>query len=104
MLFFMFLHISSMKIRIVHESISQINSLIKSNKKFSEKNHYLIFMCLFTPFIAQNYNKIFKTRSRVLTAQHFRAHNNPFTVNKIFFGKTTNINFLCILAPFILQN
>ena len=58
-------------------------------------------MCLFAPFILQNYKKIFKSRSRVLRT---RAHNNPFTLNKIFFAKTTNINFICPLAPFIVRN
>ena len=68
------------------------------------KNNYLIFMCLFTPFIVQNYKKIFKSRLRVLRTQHFRAHNNTFTLNKIFFAKITNINFICLLAPFTVQN
>ena len=61
-------------------------------------------MCLFTPFIAQNQIKIFMSRSRVLRAHHFRAHNNPFTLDKIFFAKITNTNFICLLAPFIVQN
>ena len=51
-------------------------------------------MCLFIPFIVQNYKKILKSRSRVLRTQHFWAHNNPFTLNKIFCAKITNINFI----------
>ena len=34
-------------------------------------------MRLFTPFIVQNFKKIFKNRSKVLRIQHFRSHNNP---------------------------
>ena len=68
------------------------------------KNYYLIFMCLLTPFIVQNYIKVFNSRSRVLRAQHFQAHNNPFTLNKIFFAKIININFICLLVTFIVQN
>ena len=68
------------------------------------KSHYLIFMCLFTFFIVQNYKNLFKSRSRVLKTQHFWAHNNSFTLSKIFSAKITNINFICPLAPFIAQN
>ena len=46
------LHISNMKIRIVHESISQVNSLIKSNKKIPEKQ---LFTFHVTPSIVQKY-------------------------------------------------
>ena len=46
----------------------------------------------------QNYKKIFKSRFKVLRTQHFRDHNNPFTLNKIFYAKIININFICFLV------
>ena len=61
-------------------------------------------MCLFTPLIAQNYKKIFKSRSIVLRTQHFPTHNNPFTLNKIFFAKIPNTTLIFLLASFIEQN
>ena len=66
------------------------------------ENHYLILICLFTPFIVQNSKKIFNSRFRVLRAQHIWAH--PFTLNKIFFAKISNINFICLLVAFTVQN
>ena len=68
------------------------------------RNHFLIFMRLFTSFIVQNYKKISKTRSRVLRRQYFPVRNDLLILNKIFFAKTTNINFICLLAPFIVKN
>ena len=92
-----------------HQSNKQSNKTFSnknknSNKNVSEKSLRNFNVPLHPFHCAKNYKKIFKSRSRVLRKQHFRANNNPFTLSKIFFAKTTNINFLCLLTPFIVQN
>ena len=79
----------------------ETSSFYKSVKKPLFDFHVPIHLLL---FLFQNYKKIFKSRSRVLRTWHFRAHSNPFTLNKTFFAKITNINFIYLLAPFTVQN
>ena len=76
------IRISNIKIRIIHDNVCQINSLIKLNNNFQKKLLFDFHM-FFHPFILQNYKKIFKSRSTVLRTQHCWTHNNPFTLNKI---------------------
>ena len=47
-------------------------------------------MCLFTPFIVQNYENIFKSRSRVLRTQHL-AKVDPQSESKAFRPKIASL-------------
>ena len=53
-----------------------------------------IFMRFFTSFIVQNYKRVFRSRSRVLPTQHFRAPITHSPLPRSFFAKITNINFI----------
>ena len=100
--FFFLLHITAYQCPrlIIAINIKGIAKYKPSAIYKKSRNHYLIFMCLFTSFTVQDYKIIFNSKPRVL-----RTHCNfGSKMAHLPQPKAINLNFMYFLVHFMWLN